>query len=331
MEIAKAANVSATTVSNVVNGRINLMSEETRLRIEAIIREMNYRPNEEARNLRLSQRRTVGLIVVDDSPAYLADPMITNTVAGLSNHLGVNGYGLLVTGITRAAIDSAHMLRRDRTDAICLISSGSPAERRALYSRLRDVDQPILILQDRAPDFLNDALSVRQDDLRAGELVAERLIARGARRIAFLAPVQSWPAMLAREQGIRQKAEAAGLQCDVVPSASEGMGDTQTALTLYVERVGLPDTVIGGNDQMAIAALNWALDRNLRVPEDMRLAGFNGFDFVNYVRPRLTTVRSPAYEMGRRGAESLLRRFAEGAFPTREILLDVELMPGRSD
>src|SRR5690606_34486288 len=95
LKIAKAAKVSTTTVSNVVNGRLNLMSEETRRRVEKIIQQENYRPNEEARNLRLSQRRTIGLIVVTDSPTFLADPMITNIVAGMSNYLGVNGYSLL--------------------------------------------------------------------------------------------------------------------------------------------------------------------------------------------------------------------------------------------
>ena len=92
MDIASAAGVSATTVSNVANGRLELMSAATRVRVEAAIRELNYRPNEGARNLRLSQSGAIGLIIVDESPRFLADPMTSNIVAGMSNHLSANGY-----------------------------------------------------------------------------------------------------------------------------------------------------------------------------------------------------------------------------------------------
>lgn len=331
MEIAKAANVSATTVSNVVNGRLDLMSDDTRKRVEAVIQERNYRPNEGARNLRLSQRRAVGLIVIHDSPTFLADPMITNIVAGMSNYLGVNGYGLLLTGSRNAAVDGAQMLRRDQTDAICVIPSGSEGERRILYNLLADTGQPILIFQDKAPDFLSDALSVRQDDFSAGQLIGERLIERGARRLAFLTPTQSWPAMASRQAGLEQVAAAAGAELQIVTAVSERLEDTQIAMGRHIDRMGLPDVFVGGNDQMAIAALTWALDRNLSVPRDIRIAGFNGFDFSSYVRPTLTTVKSQAYEMGKQGAAALLARLNGGKFAQSELVFPVELRAGASD
>ena len=331
MEIAKAASVSATTVSNVVNGRLHLMSDETRRRIEKIIQQENYRPNEEARNLRLSQRRTIGLIVVGDSPTFLADPMITNIVAGMSNYLGVNGYSLLITGITHAAVESAQMLRRDQTDAICLFPSGPASERRRLFSLLQPMGQPIAVFQDRVPDDMADAVSIRQDDRKAGRLIVERLFERGARRLVFVSPAQSWSAMADREAGAREVAEAKGLSLETVTSGSEGVADTRMAMSRYSERAGLPDAVIGGNDQMAIAVMNWALDRNLRIPQDLKVTGFNGFDFSGLARPELTTVVSPAYDIGRRGAELVVRRLKEARFADKDVVFDVALRPGQSD
>jgi LacI family transcriptional regulator len=331
MEIAKAAGVSATTVSNVVNGRLQLMSEDTRRRVERIIQQENYRPNEEARSLRLSQRRTIGLMVVGDSPTFLADPMITNIVAGMSNYLGVNGYGLLITGITHAAVESAQMMRRDQTDGICLFPSGPIGERRRLFNLLRQLGQPVVVFQDHVPDDLPDAVAIRQDDRRAGRLVAERLFERGARRIAFVSPAESWSAMVEREAGVREVAKAKRLSLDTVISATEGVADTKTAIERYSERAGLPDAVIGGNDQMAIAAMNWALDRNLRVPHDLKVAGFNGFAFSDLARPPLTTVLSPAYDIGLRGAELMVRRLKQGRFGGRDVVFDVELRASGSD
>lgn len=332
-EIAAEAGVSVTTVSNVANGRLEMMSPATRERVEAVMRRLNYRPNEGARGLRLAQRRAIGLLMIDESPRFLADPMNTNIVAGLSNHLSVHGYVLLMAGIGPGAVDQTPLIRRDQTDALCVIPSGSIAERRQLYQRLADADQPVLVFQDEVPSPLADALSLRQDDRRAGMLVAERVIARGARHLALLTPSQRWPAMAERQAGIQAVVDASGadIRFDIVVSGSEGLADTQTAITRYVDRGTLPDAFLGGNDQMAIAAIMWALDRHLSVPGDVRVTGFNAFDFAEYIRPRLTTVRSPAYEMGKQGAALLLRRLAEGSFAEREVLLDVTLQPGESD
>ena len=332
-DIAAAAHVSVTTASNVANGRLELMSAPTRDRVEAVMRELNYRPDEGARSLRLAQRRAIGLIIVDDSPRFLADPMNTNILAGFSNYLSVNGFGLLLAGIRLAAIDDAHLLRRDQTDALCVIPSGAAAERRRLYLRLKETGQPILIFQDDAPGFLPDALSVRQDDRRAGEFIATRAIERGARHLVFLTPSQHWPAMAERQDAIHGIVRAcrAEVRLEIVVCGSEGMGDTQLAIGRYVDREGLPDVFMGGNDQMAIAALAWALDRHLAIPQDLKVTGFNGFDFAQYVRPRLTTIRSPAYEMGKQGAALLLKRLSKGSFDQSHLLLDVALQPGDSD
>ena len=74
-----------------------------------------------------------------------------------------------------------------------------------------------------------------------------------------------------------------------------------------------------------------ALDRHLSVPADLRVTGFNGFEFAEYIRPRLTTVVSRAYEMGKRGAALLVRRLSENAFDQTDVLFDVALKAGESD
>jgi DNA-binding LacI/PurR family transcriptional regulator len=167
-DIAAAAGVSVTTASNVANGRLEMMSGATRARVEHAMRLLKYRPDEGARSLRLAQKRTIGLIVVDDSPRFLTDAMNTNIIAGFSNTLSVNGFGLLMTGLRLSAIEETRLIRRDQTDALCVIPSGASADRRRLCLQLKETGQPILIFQDRAPAFLPDAASVRQNDHKAG-------------------------------------------------------------------------------------------------------------------------------------------------------------------
>jgi DNA-binding LacI/PurR family transcriptional regulator len=101
-------------------------------------------------------------------------------------------------------------------------------------------------------------------------------------------------------------------------------------LAAHVEAHGLPDAVLGGNDQIAIAALLWLQGRGLDVPRDILVAGFNGLEFRRYARPALTSVRSPALAMGERAGAMLIERIETGRFPSREVVLPVELIDGDS-
>lgn len=331
-EIAAVAGVSATTVSNVVNGKFEMMAAETRAQIERLITEMNYRPHAAGRRLRLNRNNAIGLLVVDASPAFLADPMNSNIIAGLGNHLNRNGFGLSVNGVSPGRLDEAVLLGKHDTDALCVIPSGTARERAATLSALAAARQPVLVVQDRPPERLGDAASIRQDDAAGGRMLAERLLARGARRLVLLLPVQQWPAMAEREHGIAETvAGVPGATLAVLRTAGEGIEETQAALADWVGGHGIPDAVMGGNDQMAIAALQWLQARGHAVPGDVKVTGFNGFSFRRYASPTLTSIHSPALALGERAGEMLLERVATGAFSAEEVVLPVELLAGESD
>jgi LacI family transcriptional regulator len=333
MEIARAARVSVATVSNVVNGKFDMMGVETRDHVLRIIEQMNYRPHAIARKLRLARQLSIGVVIVDPSPAFLADAFNTYLVAGLSNYLSRRGYGLYVLGSTADLVRGSFLVRNQETDALCVIPSGPYEEQQAVFETLRNAGQPLVVFQETAPEWLDDTMSIRQDDRAGARMLGERLLARGARRLLMLNEVRVWPALERREQGFRDAIEASGVEAElaVVRCRTTTMHDTQAALAYHAERHKLPDAVLGGNDQMGIAALQWAHGQGLRVPDDVRITGFNAFDFWAYSRPALTTVRSPAYEMGELGGECLLERLDAGVFTAREIVMPVELQIGGSD
>ena len=330
--VASAAGVSPATVSNVVNGKFNMMSATTRHVVQRLVRDMNYRPHSAARSLRLAHRRTIGLVIVDPSPSFLADPFNTQIAAGLSNHLNRHGFGLLVNGGSAEMLGEGFVIRNDATDALCLIASGAAKERQGVYRILAGAAQPVLVFQERPPAALSDIAWVLQNDRQGGRLLGERLLARGARRLAMLVPKRTWPAMLARERGVRDAlAGAPGSSLAMVRAADEGLASTQRALADHIASAGLPDAILGGNDQMAIAIVKWLLAAGHRVPADAMVTGFNAFASHQYSTPTLTTMRSPAYEMGERGAALLLDRLRHGRFARRETILGVELLVGDSD
>jgi LacI family transcriptional regulator len=319
------------TVSNVVNGRYALMSAETRERVERVIAALNYRRHTSGHSLRLARRFSIAMVIVDPDPFFLADPFITNVVAGLSNLLGENGYSLVLVGCPAERLDETVVVRNNGTDACCIMLSGPHRIRRRCFNVVARLAQPTILFQEAIPGSSHDVCAIQQDDRGGAALLTRHVMEQGARQLLMLVPSLAWPAIEEREQGIRSVvSEFSDARIDILPCGNCSYHDTQAAIARRIEARGLPDAILAGNDQMGIATLKWLRARGTRVPDDVRITGFNAFDFWQYSDPVLTTVRSPAYEMGELGGRKLLDRLTSGKFAEREIVLPVTMVLGAS-
>jgi LacI family transcriptional regulator len=330
--VAAEVGVSPMTVSNLINGRLTAMSAATRSRIEAAIERLGYRPHTLARSLRLSKRLSIGMIVVDDMPHYLADPFITQVVAGLSNAVNDHGYGLLLQGLSARAFSSSPVIRDIRTDGNCVMMSGPNAARRSFIETLLGLHQPLVLFQEtlRFPGV--DICSIRQADRVGGYNLAKETLKVGARRLIMPVPDLYWPAIGERIAGVRAAVRETenGANLRIVKCGNAEFIDTQSAIARDMEEHGLPDAILAGNDQMGIAAMKLVNARGLKIPDDILITGFNAFEFWQYTEPMLTTVRSPAYEIGARGGAEILKRLSTGRFEVPEIVYPVALQRGGS-
>ena len=330
-DVALAAGVSAMTVSNLINERVGTMRAETRQRIEAEIKRLGYRPHSMARSLRLAKQLLITMMIIDEQPHFLADPFTTHVVAGLSNELNSHGYGLLLQGLAPASFRDSRFVGGIRSDAICILLSGPDPVRRGIIKTLLDLGQPVLVFQDTLRFPRADLCTIRQADREGGRMVAGAVLKLGARRLVMLVPSVHWPAIAERVRGVRAavgKVPPAELR--VISCGDGELGDTQAALDRDIAERGLPDAIIGGNDQMGIAAMKLMTGRGLRIPRDVAITGFNAFEFWQYTAPVLTSVRSPAYEMGARGGAEILKRLGTGRFDKAEIIYSVALQVGGS-
>jgi LacI family transcriptional regulator len=318
------------TVSNVVNRRFHLMSDATRARVEDAIASLGYRRRADGLSLRGSQRYAVAMVVVDPTPAFLADPFTTYLVAGLTNTLTARGYSLVLARTDLDRLGDAHFVRNRATDAICLMLSGPRAARARCLARVKDLGEPVVVFQERPSRWPEDVCAIRQDDRGAARALAKHVLGRGAQRLLVLVPGRAWPAIEARLRGFRDALREHGGRAtlETLACGDEHYPETQAALDAWLRTHGLPDAILAGNDQMGIAALRELEARGVRVPGDVLITGFNAFEFWRYSMPRLLSARSPAYEMGAAAGEALLARLSEGAFPARERVFPVDLVPG---
>ncbi|MDR3470274.1 MAG: LacI family DNA-binding transcriptional regulator [Devosia sp.] len=329
-DVARLAGVSPMTVSNVVNGTLKGYNEETRSRVQQAIEHAGYRPDIAARSLRTNRRMSVGMLVVQAGPRFLADPYITTLLDGLCAGLNQRGYSLLLQGLQPDELGVSTLVQQRQTDGLCVLMSGDFAANAGFRSVVASLRQPVVLFQQTVPEEQDDICVLRQDDFDGGRTLCEHVVQRGARNIVAVVPQLDWPAMRSRVAGARHYLEMSGApaQLKVVTSTDESAAATQGALEGYLSSTGKLDAVLAGNDQMAIAAYRLLTRRGIRIPEQAMLAGFNGFEFLDYFGTRLTTVSSPAFELGQLGAYHMVKRIETGQFDSKSVMLPTALMVG---
>ncbi len=322
-DVAKAAGVSAMSVSNVLNGHFQCVSAATRKRVELEIARLGYRRQANARSLRVAEQRSIGMVIVDESPFFLADHFTCQVVAGLANVLNQADYTLTVQGMRSEQLPSSMIMRNFEVGGFCAMISGPAEDRHRVVDSLAALGQPLIVFQEEFP-ARPDVFVMRQDDHGGGLLLADHLLARRVKTYLVITPRQGWPAIENRVAGLRMGlATDPEVQIAMIEAASESFADVQFAVAKYLKNNPLPGAVVGTNDSIAAAAMLLLLERGYRVPEEVRVVGFNGFEAFRLSTPRLTTVLSVPYEMGDRAARAMLRRLETGSFDTAESVLPV--------
>lgn len=326
-DVANAAGVSPMTVSNVVNGKTARVGDDIRKLVLEKIDDLRYVPHLKGRGLRLARDFSIGLVMLHPERRFLNDPFNTEVAAGMSNKLAQDGYGLLVFGAQNFKDLADKIPRISQLDALAVYIFGDTAQRQAVYTKLATLELPMILIGDVVPDSIHDASFVRQENEAGAFELAALGIRRGARRILFMRPDHFWPAMAQREAGVRR---AAAGKADV-----ETMICTEINFPAVVHQVkqriekDLPDLIMGGNDLFGIAATQAASQLGLKIGFSPMITGFNGFTFREYSMPLLTSMRSPAYEIGQEAAVQLLSRITEGKFPEGKVF-DVTFLEGET-
>ncbi len=322
-DVAEAAGVSMMTVSNFFNNR-HLLQAKTLNRVEVAVEKLGYRPNLAAQSLRLANFRSIGLLIVDRSPSFLADPFTTQLTAGLSNFINRRGYVLSLQGVSPDHISDASLFKSMRTDGLCLFLSGTPMQRSRSVELASRTGQPVVLFQEKLKASNENICSIREDDYGGGRWLAQHVLERGARRLLWLVPAMAWPALQERQRGMKDAvAQVRGASLRSLKYKGDYLPEVPKALESWIERNSLPDAVLAGNDQIGIAVLKHLESRKIEVPAEVLVTGFNKFAFWNCSSPLLTTVESPAYEIGNRGGKEMLRRVEGASFSSSDIILDV--------
>lgn len=307
-EVARAAGVSPSTVSRILNGTA-VVSEDKKKAVDDAIARLGYVPNPIARGLAGGRTMSIGVVTqAIDSPFYGA------ALRGIENELDPAGFvPLYVSGHWNAADEARciDVLRSRRVDGIVVLTGRLTDQ--ALKACAKNLPVVVTGRMLKAPGLF----SLNFDNFEGGRIGAQHLIDLGHRDIAFICGDPEHPDANERLRGYRAALEAAGIPYRpqlVMPGAYHEVNGLMAVDRLLETRQRFT-AIFAANDQMAIGATLGLKRRSLRVPDDISIVGFDDLPTSLYALPPLSTVHQPAYELGRLAAAAMLQLIA-GQKPT---------------
>ncbi|HYN92284.1 MAG TPA: LacI family DNA-binding transcriptional regulator [Pilimelia sp.] len=304
-DVARRAEVSPATVSRVVNGHANVdpgLAE----RVRAAMAELDYRPNAVARNLRRS-RTSLWAVIISD----IGNPFFTSMVRGVEDVAQAAGFSVVLCNTDENAAKESQYVSAALSEQMAgvIISPSGPATG---VNRLVDARVPVVAIDRQLRNAAVDTVGV--DNEHGAELATAHLLEGGYRRIACITGPRRLSTATQRLRGYERALRAAGLPADpaLVRHADFRADGGYRAMASLLADGARPDAVFATNNLMTMGALECLADS--RVAAGFGVVGFDDVAWAHLVRPSLTTVAQPTYELGRTAAELLTARIAT---PTR--------------
>lgn len=299
-DVARAAGVSVSTVSKALNGNGRL-SSETRERVKLAATTAGFRPNALARSLLFNRSLTVGLLT-NDTYGRFSLPLME----GISDALSTHGVSVFLCAIEDDPVRAKHhvdaMLDK-RVDGI--IATGKRIDR-PLPVDLTGLPVPVVYAFTQGSP---DSVTLMADDTQGALLATDHLLSVGRRRFVHITGPESFASARERADAFRS---AAGPDAQVMHGVWAESWGHEAVEQIWKTGGEKPDAIFCGNDQIARGVVDALRERNIRVPDDVSVVGFDNWEIVaDQTRPALTTVDMNMKELGR-VAGLMILELAEG-------------------
>ncbi|MGV2988502.1 substrate-binding domain-containing protein [Vibrio sp. E150_011] len=300
-DIAKQAGVSTSTVSHVIN-KTRFVSEEISDRVNQVAKELNYAPSALARSLKMNRTRTIGMLVTTST-----NPFFGEVVKGVERSCYHENYNLILCnteGDTERMLSSIDTLMQKRVDGLILMCSTLEGEKIDIFDKYPST--PVVVMDWGPIHFESD--KIQDNSFLGGYLATKHLIDSGHTEIGCITgPLDRHQAQM-RFEGYKKAIEEANIVENpnwIVEADFECEGGAQ-ALDILMERGPLPTSLFVCNDMMAMGVINVANQRNISIPEQLSLIGYDDIHIAKFMTPALTTIHQPKYRLGKVAVETLL-------------------------
>ena len=327
-DIARDLGVSVITISKVLRNLPDV-GDETRERVLARVRELDYHPNIAARSLVTGRTYLVGLVVPD-----LLHPFFAEIAKSLSEVLRRSGYYLIVSSSEEdpdIEEEEINQLLARRLDTLIIASCRSTVD---LFFRIEKQKMPYVLIDRSLPGLSANFIGV--DDVAVGMLATKHLIDIGCKRIAHIRGPETSTA-IRRLEGYKQALARSRMKVIDGYIITEPKGDVETklrgaeAMRQLLELKPRPDGVFCFNDPLAMGAINYALDQGIRIPEEIAVIGCGNLHYDDCLQVPLSSIDQHSRKIGEEAARIALGILNSKIAPKPEtVVLQPELIVRRS-
>lgn len=323
-DVARAAGVSAATVSRALSGNASI-PEATRLRITEVAQRLGYRIHHGAANLRRRDSSTVGVVVLADDEQPISDPFILGMIGQIADALNKRGRSLLLTRV-----------QKDHQAAMAaLVSSGQlsgllvigQAKYHQLLNELEDKGTPLVVWGAVLGDGKYSV--VGGDNTEGGYLATKHLLDNGARQIGFFGDVR-YPEVKMRYQGYLRAHKEAKVVANKLLCSQQLYNAKEVAHVIdgWLDQNIPFDAVFATSDVAAANVLAALATRNVKVPKQVQVVGYDDVPLSMQIYPQLTTIRQPLDLAAEALVDLLMEKIAGDA--SRAVILEAQLVKRKS-
>ncbi|COE00025.1 catabolite control protein A [Staphylococcus warneri] len=312
-DVAREARVSMATVSRVVNGNQNV-KPETRNKVNEVIKKLNYRPNAVARGLASKRTTTVGVIIPDISNVYYSQ-----LARGLEDIATMYKYHSIISNSDNDSEKEKEIfnnLLSKQVDGIIFLGGTISKEIKELINQS---SVPVVVSGTNGKD--DHVASVNIDFEKAADEVTQQLIKQGAKSFALVGGDYSKKAQEDVLSGLNKVLSENQLKLDESLHLSGAESYKEGMKVFDKIKDNLPDAVLSISDEQAIGILHGALDAGIKVPEELQIVSFNNTRLVEMVRPQLSSVIQPLYDIGAVGMRLLTKYMDEEEIDEPNVIL----------
>jgi LacI family transcriptional regulator len=319
-DIAKAAGVSYSTVSRVATN-FDRVNPETRQHVQAVMDQMGYVANQQARSLARGKSQVIGLVV-----SALGNEYIGEVIRGIDEELCEAGFDLMLYTTHRHKGKEAQYvatIARGLADGLLIIV---PMGRERYEDALMAENFPYVLVEEDQSTGHKPAVGITN---RKGAYDAIRyLLDLGHRRIAFITDVMELSTAVERLNGYKAALEEVGIAYDpaLVQEINFDRPQTRVASEILLALSQPPTAIFTSTDPVAFRVMEIMREHGLEIPRDMSVIGFDDIPHASLVYPRLTTVQHPMSEMGKTATRMLLERIHDISLPAQHIQLETRLV-----
>ena len=302
-DVAQAAGVSTQTVSRVMN-KFSYVSEETRIKVETVVKELGYHPSTLARSL--IQQRSYTLGVVTFGLKYIGPSRTLNGVADKADELG---YMLLMKELDNFNTDRIDevidSLLARQVDGIVWVAPEIGDNHSWVEERMNKIPVPVLFLAMRPREGIS---SVATDNFQGAVMAIQHLLDCGRKKIGHISGPLTWWEADERKRGWYETLKAAGFN-PLEQHCAEGNWSSASGEQAFIQLLtSYPDmdAIFVANDQMALGVLQEAIRRGINVPEQLAVIGFDNLPESAYFYPSLTTIYQDLQLLGEQAVQRIV-------------------------